>query len=173
MLSIGKLATGQARYYLEQAEGRIDRVTSVATGVEDYYVGGSEPDGVWIGTGGLPLGTTGPVTANALYRALDGVHPVTGEPLGRRAGVRVPGFDVTFSAPKSVSVLFGIGDEALRQEIRDAHEVAVRDALLNVERESAVARRGPGGSVTVRGNGLVAAAFRHRASRAGDPQLHT
>lgn len=173
MLSIGKLATGQARYYLEQAERRVDRVTSVATGVEDYYVGGSEPDGVWVGAGGVALGATGRVTAEALRRVLEGVHPVAGEALGRHAAVRVPGFDVTFSAPKSVSVLFGIGDNALRQEIRDAHEVAVRDAFRYVEREVAVARRGPGGCVTVRGNGLVAAAFRHRASRAGDPQLHT
>ena len=173
MLSIGKLATGQARYYLEQAGGRVDRVTSVASGVEDYYFEASEPDGVWVGAGGLPIARGGSVAAEALHRILEGAHPVTGEPLGRHPAVRVPGFDVTFSASKSVSVMFGVGDEAMRRQIRDAHDVAVRDAFGYLERHAAVARRGPGGCISVRGNGLVAAAFRHRASRAGDPQLHT
>jgi hypothetical protein len=45
VLSIGKLATGQADYYLEQARGRVNAVTSVRTGVEDYYFDGPEPDG--------------------------------------------------------------------------------------------------------------------------------
>ena len=46
VLSIGKLAIGQERYYLEQADARIDRATSIASGVEDYYLDGSEPDGL-------------------------------------------------------------------------------------------------------------------------------
>jgi hypothetical protein len=46
VLSIGKLAAGQARYYLDQTGGRIDRASSVASGVEDYYVGGAEAPGV-------------------------------------------------------------------------------------------------------------------------------
>ncbi len=50
---------------------------------------------------------------------------------------------------------------------------AVVDALGYMEREAAVTRRGPGGVHAIAGNGLVAAAFRHRTSRAGDPQLHT
>ena len=56
VLSIGKLATGQAHYYLQQVECRIDRVTSVASGVEDYYLGEGEAAGEWIGTGPLALG---------------------------------------------------------------------------------------------------------------------
>ena len=173
MLSIGKLATGQEDYYLEQAAGRIDRATSVSSGIEDYYVEGSEPDGVWVGSGGAALGATGAVTGVALRRVLDGEHPGSGESLGRHAAARVPGFDLTFSAPKSVSVLFGVGDESLRHTVRVGHEVAVRDALGYLERHAATARRGPAGCISVRGRGLVAAAFRHRASRAGDPQLHT
>ena len=51
MLSIGKLAAGQARYYLDQAEGRVDVVESVGAGVEDYYAGGAEARGVWLGAG--------------------------------------------------------------------------------------------------------------------------
>ena len=47
MLSIGKLATGQARYYLGQAEGRVDAVQSIGDGIEDYYAGGAEARGEW------------------------------------------------------------------------------------------------------------------------------
>jgi conjugative relaxase-like TrwC/TraI family protein len=173
MVSIGKLASGQADYYLEQAEGRVDRATSVASGVEDYYVQPSEPDGVWIGAGARSLGAGPAVTGTALRRVLEGLHPDTGGPLGRHAAARVPGFDVTLSAPKSVSVLFGVGGPSLRRTVRAAHETAVRDAFGYLERKAAVARRGPGGCISVQGRGLVAAAFRHRTSRAGDPQLHT
>ena len=49
MLSIGKLARGQADYYLEQAKGRVDHATSVESGVEDYYLGGPEAKGYWLG----------------------------------------------------------------------------------------------------------------------------
>ena len=91
----------------------------------------------------------------------------------RRAKGAYPGFDVTFSAPKSVSVLFGLGDERLRRAVRSAHDEAVADALGYLERVAARGRRKHNGSVMVAGHGLIAAAFRHRTSRAGDPQLHT
>jgi hypothetical protein len=87
MVSIGKLGKGQEEYYLEQAHGRIDRVTSVSSGVEDYYVAGAEPDGVWLGNGRSALGLSGSVTAAKLRRVLEGCHPRSGEPLGRRAAV--------------------------------------------------------------------------------------
>ncbi len=61
MLSIGKLAAGQARYYLDQAEARVDVVASVGSGVEDYYAGGSEARGRWIGSGARELGLAGAV----------------------------------------------------------------------------------------------------------------
>ncbi len=173
MLSIGKLASGQADYYLEQAGGRVDRALSVSSGVEDYYSDGGDSDGVWMGAGAAELKLTDGVDGAALRRVLEGADPATGDPLGRHAAARVPGFDVSFSAPKSVSVLFGIGDERMRATIRCAHETAVRDAFAYLEREAAVARRGAAGAISVRGRGFVAAAFRHRISRAGDPQLHT
>ncbi|MBA2513637.1 MAG: relaxase domain-containing protein, partial [Solirubrobacterales bacterium] len=173
MLSLGKLATGQAGYYLEQAHGSLTRAASVSSGVEDYYLGGPEAAGAWEGAGAKALGLSGTVHGAALDRVLAGEHPATGAPLGRVLAARRPGFDLTFSAPKSVSVLFGISDDALRAVIRDAHDQAVRDALGYMERHAAVARRGPAGVHTIAGNGFVAAAFRHRTSRAGDPQLHT
>src|SRR6185436_921066 len=74
---------------------------------------------------------------------------------------------------KSVSVLFGIVDEPLRHAIRVEHDAAVQEAFAYLERVAASGRRGSGGAVSIQGNGFVAAAFRHRTSRAGDPQLHT
>jgi conjugative relaxase-like TrwC/TraI family protein len=70
-------------------------------------------------------------------------------------------------------LLFGICDPEVVREIVVAHEAAVADALGYLEQEACMARRGHGGVVLVRGIGFVAAAFRHRSSRAGDPLLHT
>jgi conjugative relaxase-like TrwC/TraI family protein len=145
----------------------------VRSGVEDYYLGGPEAPGAWIGAGTRPLGLVGKVDAGRLDRVLAGEHPASGEPLGRVVRQRVPGFDLTFSAPKSVSVLFGVGDDALRGVIRDAHDQAVGEALGYLEREAVATRRGAGGMNVIAGRGLIGAAFRHRTSRAGDPQLHT
>ena len=61
------------------------------------------------------LGLDGVVDDEAFLAVMAGLHPTTGERLGRRFGDgSVRGFDATFSAPKSVSVLFAIGDEQLR-----------------------------------------------------------
>jgi conjugative relaxase-like TrwC/TraI family protein len=164
VLSIGKLGQGQEGYYLE----------AVAQGVEDYYTGVGEPPGRWVGSAARELGIGGAVDDDSLRAVLDGDHPRTGDPLAaRHGGAGVPGFDLTFSAPKSVSVLFGLSGDELSAPICGAHETAVDAALDYMERHAAVARRGAGGAESVSGNGFVAAAFRHRSSRAGDPQLHT
>ena len=173
MLSIGKLATGQASYYLDQAQTRVDRATSVGSGVEDYYVGGTEAPGYWMGAGTQRVGAGGTVDPDALRNILDGRHPSDGQELVPPRVNRVPGFDVTFSAPKSVSALFGLGDERLRRAVRAAHDESVADALGYLERLAARGRRKQDGKVMVEAQGLLAAAFRHRTSRAGDPQLHT
>jgi conjugative relaxase-like TrwC/TraI family protein len=174
MLSIGKLAAGQAEYYLEQARGSVTRAGAVGSGVEDYYVGGGEAPGVWMGDGAALLRLSGGVGDDGLRRALSGEHPATGASLGRQTGgKRVPGLDVTWSAPKSVSVLFGIGDDRVGGVVQAAHDRAVADAFGYLERQAAVTRRGAGGVHRIPGRGLVAAGFRHRTSRADDPQLHT
>ena len=173
MLSIGKIAVGHADYYLEQAHGPVTRTRAVTSGVDDYYLSGPEPAGEWIGDGAALLSLRGQVDGEELQRVLAGEHPANGVPLGRKASARVPGFDLTFSAPKSVSVLFGIGDHRVRAAIRAAHDRAVEDAFGYVERQAAVARRGAAGVHSIAGRGLIAAAFVHRTSRAGDPQLHT
>ena len=82
-------------------------------------------------------------------------------------------FDLTFSAPKSVSVLFAIGEPALAGALVEAHDQAVDAAVGYLEREACRVRRGRGGVRREVGEGFVAAAYRHRMSRAEDPQLHT
>ena len=85
----------------------------------------------------------------------------------------VAALDLTFSAPKSVSVLFAVGDGEMASALLAAHERAVDAALAFLEREACFTRRGHGGVERLRGEGFIAASNRHRMSRAGDPQLHT
>lgn len=115
----------------------------------------------------MSLGLSGQVDGEHLHRLLGGENPSTGDPLGYTRGTRVPGFDPTFSAPKSVSVLFGICDDDVREAIQRGHDRAVSDALGYLERVAASARRGHGGTKSVPCEGLVAAGFRHRTSRTG------
>jgi conjugative relaxase-like TrwC/TraI family protein len=174
VLSIGKLAAGQARYYLDQAEARVDVVQSVGDGIEDYYGGGADARGEWLGAAARMLGLGGGVNGEELRRVLAGRDPRSGETLRRaRGGTTVAGYDLTFSAPKSVSVVFGMAEPAVGATVRRAHERAVREAVGYLERSAAAVRRGSGGAVVHEAGGVVAAAFRHRTSRMGDPQLHT
>ncbi|TML03360.1 MAG: hypothetical protein E6G41_13830, partial [Actinobacteria bacterium] len=107
-------------------------------------------------------------------RLLAAEDPATGALLGRpMVDGGVAGFDLTFKAPKSVSILFGIGELELADVLRECHDAAVADALAYLEREACRARRGHDGVVQVGGDGFVAAAFGHQTSRAGDPLLHT
>ena len=112
VLSVWKLAHGQEAYYLE----------SVAKGVEDYYVGGEAP-GHWIASSAATIGLAGEVSPDDLRAVLSGRDPSSGTRLGQPH--KVPGFDLTFRAPKSVSVLFGLGDAGTARQVRDAHDQAV------------------------------------------------
>jgi conjugative relaxase-like TrwC/TraI family protein len=135
MLSIGKLALGQQRYY-EQ---------SVAQGQDDYYSGRGEAPGEWAG---------------------ERLRAANSEPT-------IAAFDLTFSAPKSVSVLFAVAPAEVSAALVECHEEAVRGALGYLEDEALFVRRGKGGARFEHAGGLIAAAYRHRMSRALDPQLHT
>lgn len=174
MLSIQKLVVDQSRYYLESEHGRVDAIDSVAGGAEDYYGEGGEAPGAWLGRGARRLGLDGKVAGDELRALFAGRHPRTGEVLRDPASrVKVAAYDLTFSAPKSVSVLFGVSDPATRAAVRGAHEAAVREAVGYLERSAAAVRRGAGGAVVEEVDGFIAAGYRHRASREGDPQLHT
>lgn len=110
-----------------------------------------------------------------------------------RVDVRMPGLDLTLSAPKSVSVLFALSPhqeghdhsragavgerERVGRLAQDAHRLAVAEALAYLELTCTSAlrghHRGDGTDTRVQTDGLIGAAFEHRSSRCGDPQLHT
>lgn len=85
----------------------------------------------------------------------------------------MPGFDLTFRAPKSVSLLHALGPKEPSKEVVNAHDSAVLLPFEYLERHTAFGRRGTDGVIPIDSTGLVAATFRHRTSRAGDPLLHT
>lgn len=165
MLSIGKMGGGQERYYLEK----------VAEGAEEYYSGEGEAEGYWLGDAAEDLGLQGKVDPDQLTGMLTGTNPASGEPLGLRhvEGGAVPGFDLTFSAPKSVSLTWALGGHPVAAEVKAAHAAAVEAGLDYLQREACFTRRGAGGREFLKGNGFLATGYAHRSSRAGDPQLHT
>ncbi len=121
---------------------------------------------------GAPLGRAYPE-----YAGSEGHNPVTADappPARRRA---VAGYDFTFSLPKSASVLWAVADANTQAMIAAAHHKAIDDVLNFMERELAATRAGESGRdgavAQVEVGGLIAAAFDHFDSRAGDPQLHT
>jgi DNA primase catalytic core len=93
--------------------------------------------------------------------------------LSRQATTAVAGYDLTFSPVKSVSTLWALAPREIATQVQAAHDTAVAETLAWIEREAAFSRVGSGGVRQVPVRGLVAAAFTHRDSRAGDPDLHT
>ena len=89
---------------------------------------------------------------------------------GRRA---VAGFDLVFTPVKSASLLWGLSSPEVRGHVEDAHHEAVKSAIKWVEEHAAFTRTGRGGVAQVDATGLICAAFDHRESRTGDPDLHT
>lgn len=164
MLNIGKLRRGGENYYLN----------SVGRGVEDYYLGSGEAPGYWLASGAADLGLEGEVGDEALRMVLKGATPNSGRQLVEpRRAERVPGFDLTFLAPKSVALLHELGPKEASNEVVNAHDAAVAAALGYLEAQASGARRGKGGRSSIASKGFIGAAFRHRTSRAGDPLLHT
>lgn len=161
-------------YYAGLARDQLDR-DGVARGPVDYYLDRDEPPGRWWGTGRIALGLHGEVRPEQLEALLVARHPATGRRLGRGFGdASARGFDATFSAPKSVSLLWALTDDPwVRAEVLAAHDPAVLGALDWFEQHGAVTRRGRDGVDQVDTQGLVAALFRQHTSRSLDPQLHT
>ncbi|CAM4043495.1 MobF family relaxase [Nocardia ninae] len=91
----------------------------------------------------------------------------------RPPSTAVAGFDITFSPVKSVSVLWAVAPRAVSEQIESAHHAAITDALRWLERHATFTRLGRNGIRQVDVEGIVAAVFSHRDSRAGDPDLHT
>jgi conjugative relaxase-like TrwC/TraI family protein len=118
--------------------------------------------------------------AREFFLAEHGREPVNAQELAgqiakdsRPQTQTVAGYDLTFSPVKSVSSLWAVADPAVAAVIERAHHAAVQDALTFIEKHALFTRTGPQGIRQVNVRGLVAAAFTHRDSRAGDPDLHT
>lgn len=141
-------------------------------GPEDYYTNSHDQPGQWHGAGAKALGLHGAVSREDFGHALRGRSP-DGRDLVQGAGDQHrAGWDLTFSAPKSVSLAWAMGDEGQRQAIQQAHNLAVKAALDHVQEHCLVARRGKGGTEREPAS-MVAAVFQHGTSREQDPQLHS
>lgn len=151
-------SSGQAASYYESAG--------------EYYADGGQSPSEWQGKGAEALGLSGDVDRDQFRDLLDG--KIADQQLGTvRDGTleHRPGWDVTLSAPKSVSIMAEVAGD---RRLIAAHGAAVKAALAHVESHMAATRIRDGGAVnrTATGN-LVVASFQHGTSRAQDPQLHT
>ncbi|WP_081577282.1 MobF family relaxase [Acidithiobacillus thiooxidans] len=142
-------------------------------GIGYYSEKGGAPS-QWLGSGAEKQGLSGRVDKDDLEKALSGIT-TDGEDLSKRGnheGKRRMGTDLTFSAPKSVSIL-AVSDD----RISAAHDKAVANAVKYLESDIAHARLGKGGCKTEYTGSITAAAFRHEDSRSVDgkvdPHLHT
>ncbi|HIF5582097.1 TPA: MobF family relaxase [Vibrio parahaemolyticus] len=141
---------------------------------DDYYVDGLSPS-TWIGSGSKTLGLAGEVDRETFKSLLEGRLP-DGQLVGTfRDGEwkHQPGTDLTFSAPKSVSILAEVAGD---KRLLEAHDRAVQAVLQYIESEYIVTRNRNRTKDTVeyeKTSSLVAATFKHTTSRALDPQLHT
>lgn len=163
---------------------------------EDYYLRGGTAVGRWHGSGAARQGLDGTVSVDQLVRMFDGEHPGTGEQLGRRLREGgVAAWDLTFSADKSVSLLWALGDDDVRDYVLEAFEEANTEALAYLESvasDTRGARKVPavdedGRPVLdedghqkmrvetwpIKTEGYMAAWFTEFTSREDDPQLHT
>jgi conjugative relaxase-like TrwC/TraI family protein len=145
-------------------------------GRDDYYVRDGEPPGAWAGEGAARVALSGPVTRSDLEATLKGIDSRTGARLAALGGKlqnHTAGWDITFSAPKSVSVLWALSEPGERTGIERIHRDAVATVTAHLERTAAWARRGKAGAIRERTAGLVMVRFDHHASRDLDPQLHS
>src|ERR1017187_3176549 len=146
-----------------------------------YYHEGQELAGVWGGKGATMLNLEGAVSQKDYFALCDNRNPETGERITPRNkdGRRV-GFDFTFSAPKSVSVLYELtGDE----RILDAHRESIRETMADIEREMKTRVRVRGADHDRETGNMVYSEFTHFTARPvtgkddgisrPDPHLHT
>ncbi len=190
MMTLHRMSAGTGYEYLLQhvAHGDVDSPSEAhnPSRLTEYYAASGYPPGRWFGAGLGGLDGTieagDEVTEPQLARLLgEGTDPTSGEPLGRRhrdptaPGPRasVAGFDLTFSPVKTVSSLWAIAPPEVRAAVWDAHRAAYEQTIEWLEAEVIFTRVGHAGVAQRDVRGVVAAAFDHWDTRAGDPQPHT
>ena len=157
MLGIHGVGRDKADYYLSDLAGELP-------------VAGP---GLWAGTAAVGLGLAGSGRTRRLPAPAPGPAPGTGMGLGS-GRVSVAAFDLTFSAPKSASVLFALGGPHVADAVVAAHRHAVAGSLSYLEQHGITALRRAGAERAVLAtSGAVAAEFTHGVSRNGDPHLHS
>jgi conjugative relaxase-like TrwC/TraI family protein len=178
------IAAGKGGGYARYLEGK-----TIEPERGDYYLTPegepTQAPGRWLSTPDTlaRLGIEGATVEGPDFITLmEGRHPRSGawlRPEGAGGG-RGGGIDLTFSAPKSVSVVWALGDEPERRAIEAAHAAAVTDAMAHLtETVPTVRRRYDGQLVEECAIDLVAAEYRHTTARgvmegdAPDPQLHS
>lgn len=189
-MSIARLSAQSGLKYLFKTT-MLDDQTVMPADATTYYMKAGTPQGRWLGSGlpGINRSSEDKVTeldAKAIFDRA--VHPDTGTPLGRPHGQptvvqnsqgqtetrhAVVGFDLTFSVPKSVSVLWALSPRGVQDQILQTHHQAVNATLDWLEASVIQTRAGRNGVAHLGTRGAIAAAFDHWESRAGDPQLHT
>ena len=156
--SIGAAESDVAAYYEQLAQ-------------DDYYQIGLEPAGRWHGDLAQEFFLYGEVKNGQLGAMFEGRHPLTGEALTINSGPQhKAGWDLTFSAPKSVSVVWAVADVEEREQIAAAHDAAVTAAMNYLQKKAFSSRDRQGGNRVDR---ILAATFQHGSSRELDPQLHS
>lgn len=172
MLSVKSIAAGAdairaASYYEGYQQGQE---------APDYSRIHDEPPGRWIGRYADRLGISNTqVFRGELIQGLTGHNPRTGDALAANAGPKhKPGYDLTFSAPKSASVAWAMADPELRDAISRAQQTAVERAIRYAEDVGAFRQRsGHAGETKVIHGEIAAAAFEHASNRHAEPHLHT
>jgi conjugative relaxase-like TrwC/TraI family protein len=159
MLSVGKVnSAGRAASYFA---------------ADNYYTGSGEGPSEWMGRGAAALALSGAVGAKDFQNVLEGDVSFFGRNLGENlpeGRERLPGLDLTFSAPKSVSIMALVAGD---QRLIEAHNLAVRETVEKIETSVATRRQIDGDIERETTGNAVVALFRHDTSRAQDPQLHT
>lgn len=159
MLSISKI--NNAKYYL-------------SIGSDDYYLDANDQHSFWCGLGSMHLGLTYSQVEREPYEQLMKGFDPYGIPLVQNAGSenRRIGWDLTFSAPKSVSLVWAAGSEEIKEQILSAHKSAVIKAIDVLEQKTAITRRGKRSKQYEKVEGLTVASFSHFSSRELEPQIH-
>ncbi len=162
-ISLPMRGGGAGEYYLKLAR-------------EEYYTKSLGPPGQWFGKGAEALGLSGEVKPEQLKNLLEGKSPDGDRNLVQvqqwKDRERQSGWDITFSAPKPVSVLWSQSDAQVQKTIEKCHDLATRKSLSFLEENAAITRRGEGGRIHEKAS-VVWAIFQHGTSRANDPQLHS
>lgn len=173
MLSVQSFSGGASA--AADAVKYLDHESPGAASADDYF-NKESGDSIFYGSAAaleaLGLSKNAEAGREARLALMLGRDPRTGEKLVKSGEKRRFGWDLTFSAPKSVSVLWGLGDEQTKSTLQNAHDAAVKTALAEAMKVL-TARAGAGGAEKIENVEAMASLHRHGTSRALDPQLHT